>query len=194
MGTRLLKRAFQALALHKCANDAQRIQARSGTHESFGLSLACRIAGEHPADGQRRRTKAILERRPAAPLHLSLALSVPEDLLFLPVRFWISQDLLQRRQARPHHLRLASTAALLERRGRLSENAVQAHRCDDAHPSQASVDSQFEDVVGAIAQHQDLAIRQPAMKQTDHLCCPHGNGFVPLAQAFTQRGRGGQHR
>src|SRR6266568_8244080 len=116
MSTCFLKGAFHTPAHHEGENDRKARVLLIGTEKRLEFFLAAGITGENPADRQRWLSKAIPQRRPTTPLHLSLALSIPQDLILLPDGSWVNENMIEPGQPFSHHLRLPTFGAQFHRR------------------------------------------------------------------------------
>src|SRR5882724_3049769 len=118
MSTSFLKGALHAPAQYERENDRKTCTLLIGTEKRLWFFLAAGIAGENPADRQGWPSKAVPQRRPSTPLHLSLPLPIPRNLILLPDGGWVNEDVIEPGRSFAHHLRLASLAALFHWRRR----------------------------------------------------------------------------
>src|SRR5450631_321251 len=189
MSMSLLKGAFQTPALHKGEDDGQRASVLISAQQCFGLVFARWVADQHPADGQRRQFSAMPPRSHTTPLDRLFTLTIPLDFLFFPPRRWVDENLIEGGLACADDAWLASFGTLFNGKKGIVERIIKLSWGDQAHLTMSTVKPQCQASVRTIAQHTDVTTWKPAMHGTDHLPCPHRNGFVPLAFCLS-KGRG----
>src|SRR5450755_3879858 len=125
----------------------------------------------------------------ATPLDRTLALPIPLNLTLFPLGGWVDEDLIEGGLAFANDPGLAPFGSLFHWKKCVVKGIIKLTRRDEGHGALRTVQPQCEATVRAIAHHTDLAIGEPSMHRTDHLLCPHGTRFVPLACRQTE-GRG----
>jgi hypothetical protein len=73
------------------------------------------------------------------------------------------------------------------------EHGIHAASGDQRHLLRLGMQTQFQHAGGGVAHPRDVAIRKPAMDQTDHLVRPHRDGCVSRAEPFAHRRRRREH-
>lgn len=175
------KRAFHAPTQHEGEKDGTCPPVWISPEKRLWFLLASWIARENPADRQGWLSKAIPQCRPSPPLPLPRALPIPADHILLPVSGRVNEEVIEPRYSFADHLRLATFGAPFDGRRRFSQDTLLLAGGNQGDLTMRTVNPSHQTVGGSVAHHADLAVWEPAMHDTDHLPCPHGHGFVPLA-------------
>lgn len=192
MGPALLESRFQAPAFHERAHDPLRSLRLVRRKERFGWPFPLRITRENPTNGQGVKARAIPQSSPCADLQGAFAFSIPVQGQALPRRVWIDQDRFERGEAEANHPRTTDRMCIAFWR-RVMQDRIQMKRGDEGDLLLLTVQTQFQDAVGGIAQECDRQSGKPAAHQLHHLTRPHADRLVAFAQARAYLWCGRQH-
>jgi hypothetical protein len=110
----------------------------------------------------------------------------------LPRRLRIDQDLFERGKTLANHPRTTDRMRIAFGWG-FMQDRIQMKGGDKGHLLLLTVQAQFQDTVGGIAQQRDRQGGKPAAHQADHLTRPHPDCLVAFAQGRAHRRCRGQH-